>query len=112
MEAGDLRHRVSLSYPDQVQDATTGAVSPSWVMIAEGVPAKIEPLSVARFLGAQQLQSEVSVVVTIRWRPNLRHDMRIVHGETVYDVVGFLPDRVSNRDYVTLPCKYGVNEID
>ena len=112
MEAGKLRHRVTIQAPVKTQNEETGGVDFSWTTFAANVPAAIEPLSVGKFISAQQVQSEISTLITIRWRSGLPQNMRVIHGETIYDVIGYLPDKVTNRNYVTLPCKAGVNEID
>jgi len=112
MEAGKLRHRITLKIPVNVQDDVTGGVRVDWEVLATNVPASIEPLSVTKFIGAQQMQSLISVQIVIRWRSTLQQNMRIEHNGDIYDVIGFLPDKNSNRDYVTLPCRVGVNEID
>jgi SPP1 family predicted phage head-tail adaptor len=112
MQAGKLRHRVTIQLPVKMQNDTTGGVDFSWTTFAVNVPAAVEPLSVGKFLAAQQVQSEISTMITIRWRSGLQPNMRVLHGATIYDVIGYLPDKDTNRDYVTLPCRAGVNEID
>lgn len=112
IEAGRLRHRVRLQVPEKSQDTTTGEIRIGWADIAVDVPAAIEPMSVGKILAAQQVQSEVTTLITLRWRPGLHSDLRVVHGSVIYDVIGYVPDKNSGRSYVTLPCKAGVNEID
>jgi len=112
MEAGKLRHRITIKTPVNIQDEVTGAVKVEWETLATNVPASIEPFSVSKFVSAQQMQSSVSVQIVIRWRSTLQQNMRIEHKGEIYDVIGFLPDKNSNREYVTLPCRVGVNEID
>jgi SPP1 family predicted phage head-tail adaptor len=110
MDAGRLRHRVDFERRVDVQDPDTGAVTPTWVSVARGVPAAIEPLSVREFLAGQSLQSEVTARIVVRYRDGLSAAMRIKHGSRIYNPAGFLADPVSGRDYLTIPCSEGVNE--
>lgn len=108
--AGRFRHRVTIEEATDIQDATTGEVVPSWAAVFSNVPAEIEPLSVKEFIGAQQVQSEIAVRITIRWRPGLNAKQRIRHGTTIYLPAGMLADKKSGQDYVTIPCSAGVSE--
>ncbi|MFT3850480.1 MAG: phage head closure protein [Propionivibrio sp.] len=65
----------------------------------------MEPLSVKDFIGAQSIRSEMSVRIVIRYRADLLPNMRFVASDgTVYNPLGFLPDPVSGREYITCPC--------
>ena len=108
--SGGLRHRVDIQVHDDGQDSNTGEIVPGWVTVWPNVPAKIEPLSVREFLQSRADQSEIAARITIRWRAGLSADMRILHGSTVYNPAGFLPDKKSGQEYVTIPCSQGVNE--
>jgi SPP1 family predicted phage head-tail adaptor len=110
MEAGKLRHRVDIQQPTHTQDTTTGAVTTTWTNLHTSVPASVEPLSVKEFLQSRTEQSETSVRVMIRYRAGLTADMRIVHRGKVYNPQGFLADKVSGLEYLTIPCSEGVNE--
>lgn len=110
VDAGRLRHRVTIERRVNVQDATTGAVTPTWVSVARDVPAAIEPLSVREFIAAAAVQSEVSVRIVIRYRTGIDATMRVRQGKTVYAVEGVLADAGSGRDYLTLACAAGVTE--
>lgn len=110
LEAGRLRHRVDIEQRADVQDATTGALTPAWTTVVADVPAAIEPLSVREFLGGQALQSQVTTRIVIRHRAGLDASMRIRHGARIYNPQGFLADPDSGREYLTIPCSEGVNE--
>jgi SPP1 family predicted phage head-tail adaptor len=110
MEAGRLRHRVDFERRVDAQDPDTGAVTPSWVSVAKSVPAAIEPLSAREFIAAQSMQSEVTMRVVVRYRAGLNAAMRIKHGKRIYNPQGFLADKDSGVDYLTIPCSEGVNE--
>lgn len=111
IEAGRLRHRVTIEQRSDVQDSTTGAMVPSWTVFADGVPAAIEDLSVREFLSGQALQSAVTTRITIRYMGGLTADMRIRDAAgRVYNPHGFLADKDSGRVYLTIPCSEGVND--
>lgn len=102
MNAGRLRHRVTLRNRVETQDATTGALSVTWTDVAT-VWAAVEPLSAREFIAAQAVSSQVTTRITIRFRDDVTPKMRAVHGSTVYDITGVLADPKSGREYLTLP---------
>lgn len=110
MEAGKLRHRVTIQKPTLTQDTTTGEVTTAWTDLHSSIPAAVEPLSVKEYLQSRTDQSETSVRVVIRHRDGLTPDMRILHRGKIYNPQGFLADKVSGLEYLTIPCSEGVNE--
>ena len=108
--SGGLRHRIDIQIHDDGQDSNTGEIVPGWVTVFQNVPAKIEPLSVREFIQSKSEQSEISARITIRYRSGLSADMRILHNGLVYNPAGFLPDKKSGLEYLTIPCSLGVNE--
>lgn len=108
LEAGRLRHRVSIQRVSYVQDATTGAMVETWAEIAK-VWAAVEPLSAREFVQSAAGQSEVTARITIRTRDILATD-RIIHRGIVYNIRGVLADKDSGLEYITLPVGTGVNE--
>lgn len=110
MEAGKLRHRVTIQKPTITQDTATGAVTQAWADLYANVPASVEPLSVKEYLQSRSDQSETSIRVVIRYRGGLTPDMRILHRGKIYNPQGFLADKVSGLEYLTIPCSEGVNE--
>jgi len=98
-----IEHKVTTQ--DSNGDIVTG-----WQTFADKVPAAIEPLSARDLIAAQAVQSEVVARITMRYRPGLLASMRIVHGSTIYNIAGVLPDPVSGVEYITVPVSAGVNE--
>lgn len=116
LEAGRLRHRVRIERYDYVsdsdgeavQDPDTGEIAREWVLVAE-VWAAIEPLSAREFIQSQATQSQVTARIVIRHRDDLDAGMRIVHVRTgrpsvIYNPAGFLADKESGLEFVTIPC--------
>ena len=103
LKAGNLRHRIALQRKQQTQNPQTGALLTTWVTEAT-VWAAVEPLSAREFVAAQAVQSNVSVRITVRYRPGITAAMRILHDGKVYGITGVLADKDSGREYLTLPC--------
>jgi len=122
IDAGTLRHRVRIevlgplldSNGDSIQDEQTGALAQTWVEVAT-VWAAIEPLSAREFIQSAATQSEVTARMVMRYRDGLTLDMRFVHVRTgrpdvIYNPRGFLADRDSGLDYLTIPVGAGVGQ--
>lgn len=105
LNAGRLRHRLRIEKPIVTQDPTTGELVET-VQIIGNVFASIEPLSAREFIAAQSTQSQITARIVIRYRSGLTPDMRFVdHANgTTYNPHGFLPDPVTGRDWLTIPC--------
>jgi SPP1 family predicted phage head-tail adaptor len=116
LEAGRLRHRVTIQERIQVQDAH-GDIVPLWRDWATNVPAEIVPVSAREFVAGQGIQAQVTTKIRIRWRRGLEPTMRILHlidsgSPQVYDyynIAGILADPDSGHVYVWLPCSKGLN---
>lgn len=118
-DAGRLRHVVDFEQRVDVQDATTGGITTTWEKVAINVRAAIEPLSAREAIAAAKEQSTVVARLTVRFRPGLAAAQRIVHGvlccstyvgEEIFNPEGFLRDKDSGLEYVTIPCSQGANE--
>jgi len=121
LAAGRLRHRVLIeqyvlavdSNGDAIQDTNTGETTGSWQELAT-VWAAIEPLSAREFLAAQAMQSKIEAKIVIRHRMGLNAAMRLVHmingaRGPVYNPAGFLADKDSGLEYLTIPVSAGVS---
>ena len=85
MRAGSLRHRVTIQRYELAVDES------------------VEAVSGREFFASQQVQSEVTHKVTIRFRPGVAADMRIVYGGRVFGIVAPLPDNRGTR--LVLMCR-------
>lgn len=124
LPAGTLRHRIRIeqfvldvdSNGDVVQDPATGATRGQWVEFATTFAA-IEPLSAKEFIAAQATQSKISARIVIRYRTGLDASMRFIHmvnnkRQALYDPHGFLADKDSGLEYLTIPVSTGVIDDD
>lgn len=115
MEAGKLRHRVTIERLTPLEDSAgpmrdaQGETVRAWLPIAT-VWASIEPLSVREFIAAAATQSQVTTRITIRYRDGLDAAVRIVHGGKIYNPAGFLPDKDSGIESLTIPCSEGIDQ--
>lgn len=116
LEPGKLRHRVRIEEYANVLDTAgepvrgpQGEFIKEWQEVAT-VWASIEPLSAREFIQSQAVQSQVTARMLIRYRDGLDAAMRLVHiaAGKIYNPEGFLPDKVSGLEYLTIPVSQGV----
>lgn len=107
MQAGLLRHRVSLQQNTPVRDEAGQPIA-SWAEVTK-LWADV------RFMrGLEALKSDAAVSVNqcsirIRYRAGVTSAMRLVGGSTVYDIRAVLPDTTGKR-YLDLLCETGAND--
>jgi SPP1 family predicted phage head-tail adaptor len=114
LAAGRLRHRITIQRPINTQDSSGNTVL-DWEDVATDVPAEIVLPSVRERVAAQQMQSEASGRITIRYRPGMSATMRLIGLSGPYDGMifnpeGWSPDPDSGLEYLTAPCSTGANE--
>lgn len=109
IEAGKLRHRITIQAKGMTQDPVTGEMVEGWSDMVS-VWASVEPLSAREFIAAQANQSEITARIVIRYRPGILPTMRILHRGKVYAIQGVLPDADSGLEYITLPVSEGVSQ--
>lgn len=118
--AGRLRHQVRIEELVDVIDSSgepvrdpQGEFLKEWVEVAT-VWAAIEPLSAREFIQSASLQSQITAKIIIRKRDGLDPSMQLVHmvngvPATYYDPAGFLADKDSGREYLTIPVSLALN---
>jgi SPP1 family predicted phage head-tail adaptor len=97
MEAGKLRHKVTLEQLDTGQDSA-GAVERSWSDFARDIWASVEPLSGREYFQAQQVASETSVRVRIRYRSGVLPTMRVVYGDRRFEILAVIDPEERHRE--------------
>lgn len=119
--AGKLRHRVRIEQYVDVLDSSGeptrgehGEFIKEWQEVAT-VWAAIEPLSAREFIQSAAMQSQITARIIIRYRSGLNAAMRLVHlvndvPSKIFNPAGFLADKESGLEYLTIPCSEGVNE--
>lgn len=105
MEAGKLRHRITIQSKSAVQDSF-GAETITWATFAT-VWGSVEPLTGREFLEAKQSQAEVSVRIRIRQLAGVLPEMRVVFGAHTYEVLSVIYVEERKRE-VQLMCRESV----
>jgi len=102
LEAGSLRHRITILEPDSEQDSDTGDLETVWNTLAT-VWCRWEPYSTKDFIAASSIQNQVSVRAVIRYRSDVTPGMRVEFRDKTYEIIGPpLPDKESGLEYLTL----------
>jgi SPP1 family predicted phage head-tail adaptor len=108
-QAGVLRRRVTIQSLIEAKDSAGGLVQ-TWVNFAINVPAAIDWLSGRELFAAQQVESEVTASISIRWRPGVLETMRILHtrsspdvGMDIFNIESLIPD-ATGREYIEMLC--------
>lgn len=108
MNAGALRHRITIDELVITQDSDTGAVEETWAEFCS-VWAAIIPLSGREFVAASAIQDSVNTRITIRWREGILPEMRVHHAGAIYNIKAVLPDPTFRR-HINLMCETGAND--
>lgn len=102
IEAGKLRHRISIFQPNSEQDSDTGELETVWTEL-DTVWGSWEPLSARDFIAAAAVQNQISIRSVIRYRSDITAGMRVYFRSKYYEIVGPpLPDKDSGLEYMTL----------
>lgn len=102
MNIGKLRHRITLQKQINAQN-DYGAFVTQWQDIAT-VWAEIKPLSGREYFSAQQVQSEVTTQIWLRYRNDIEPTMRVTHNGKHYDIISVLNHQGRNKA-LQLMCK-------
>ena len=85
MKIGSLQHRVALQQKTVNEDAIKQQ-SESWTDMST-MWARIEPLSGREYFAARQENAEITAKITIRYRPGINTDLRIVFDGRIFEVL-------------------------
>lgn len=111
LQAGDLRHQVTLQRPGGTQDALGQRVT-TWTDVLT-VPAKVEPLAGRDAFLARQNQASTTHRVTMWWAPPLAEmnaSWRVLFGTRLL-ILSEPPKNIDERDRVLeLMCTEGLTD--
>ena len=85
MKAGDLRHPITLQYPESEVNAYGRPVK-TWRDQATVYAAKAD-VSGREFYQAQACHAEDTVTWTLRYRGDVTAEWRVRHGSQVYEII-------------------------
>ncbi|MBV2138577.1 MAG: phage head closure protein [Candidatus Thiodiazotropha sp. (ex Ctena orbiculata)] len=100
--SGRLKYRIQIQQPD-VNRSTAGEPVKNWVKFAE-VRADIYDINGREFFGANQVNSEVTTKIVMRFKKGITPDMRVIHGTDIYQIVAVL-NQSNSRQPTMLLCK-------
>lgn len=106
--SGRLRHSVRLERQQHTQDANTGEVIVTWVLV-KNIWIAIEPLSAREFIASQAMQGEVKGKIIMRSRQDIDETYRIVYRNKIYNLYPPLTDLNSGLEYITVLYSSGLN---
>lgn len=102
LKAGELRHRITIQTLSATKDECGHPVG--WDDVAT-VWAKVEDLSGREyFIAKQATATQVSTRITIRYRTDIKPEMRIVDGSRIFDIEAIL-DPDGRRRELQLMCQ-------
>lgn len=111
LQAGKLRERITIEQFTLTKDAS-GGQERGWVVVAENLAASRRDFSGGEKPATAQAGGEVAtarVEFTIHWRPDVKADMRVRHGDELFNVrhVNNFGGRYRS---LVLTCDTGVND--
>ncbi|MGC7561340.1 phage head closure protein [Pasteurella sp. PK-2025] len=102
MNIGKLRHRITLQ--KQVNTLNEyGAAVTKWGNVAT-IWAEIKPLAGREYFSAQQVQSEITTQIFIRYLPGVLPTMRVKFGSRFFEIISVINANERNI-YLQLMCK-------
>lgn len=109
MRAGKLRHRVVLQQRTAASPTNhpSGEKDAAWTTYLT-VWASVEPLAGRELFAAQQVNSEVSVRIRMRYRDGITHKLRASFDGRIYDIVAVI-DREERHVELELLCTEGAS---
>ena len=102
MQAGKLRQRIIIEHRSEAANSF-GEVIPTWATLTT-VWGSVEPLSGKELLEAQQIASETTHRVRIRYYSSLTTEMRFKLGSRYLEIVSILNLKEAGRELEVL-CK-------
>lgn len=85
MRAGNLCNRVIIQQTTESRDSSTGSVINTWGTFAT-VWAAVEPISGREYFSSQQVNSEITARIRIRYLPGVTSKMRISYDSRLFDI--------------------------
>lgn len=102
MQAGTLRHRLTLKTVTTSKDSFGGTIEAEATFAT--VWGAVEPLAGRELMVAQQMQSEVTHKITIRYLAGLTSEMHLYFGTREFQILSVLNSQERDIEMV-LMCK-------
>ena len=98
MDIGSLRHRLSIYDKGTIVRNGTGEEIPAYDTLVATVWGAVEPMSGREFIQANQVQADVTMRLRIRYRADVRPEMRVTEGTHVYEIESVLDQRGEKKE--------------
>lgn len=102
MKIGKLRHRITIQQYLASRDSFGDEIQ-TWVDMLRSWAA-VEPVTGKEFFASQELNAEISVKITMRYRPCIQPEMRVTFGARVFEILAVLNNEERNKRLILL-CK-------
>lgn len=102
MEAGNLRHRITLQCPAG-GDASDPNGATEWKNYATAY-ASVLPLRGRELWEAQAAQSTIDHRIMLRWRPGVKHNTRVLLGDRKFEVL-YIIDQGERHEWLQMMCR-------
>lgn len=114
MHAGKLRQSVTIQSRTNDDQDSVGQPQDPWRGVVT-VRAAIEPLNGREYFSAQQVVSDVTTRITIRYRPGITTANRVVahfgNDDVNYDILDVIDTEMQHRE-IQLMCKTGLIDVN
>lgn len=110
MKAGKLRQVVTIQSRTNDDQDSVGQPQDPWRGVVT-VRADIAPLNGREYFSAQQVVSEVTTKITIRYRPDVTVENRIVFGDINYDILDVIDVDMRHHE-LQLMCMAGLIDVN
>ncbi|HEI8511243.1 TPA: phage head closure protein [Proteus mirabilis] len=107
--AGRFRHIITLQQPEPKPNRISGD-EVIWRDVLKDIHASVEPLRGREYFQAQQVQSETTFRIRMRWFPQVKSTMRVCFGSRIFNIVAIIDPEERHRE-LQLMCKEGVNDV-
>ena len=102
MNPGRMNKLIQIQAKSKDQDAA-GQPLEVFVLVAD-LWAEINPLIGKELLLAGEIGSEVTHNVTIRYKPNIRPDQRIIYKNRIFEII-YVINKNEDNEFMYLKCK-------
>lgn len=102
VNSGRLRHIINIQKSAVTRDAF-GAETITWSDFTSSIRADVQPLSMREFFQAQQVGSELTHKVTMRYSTGIEPAMRVLYDSKQYDIKSII-DEDERHKKITLLC--------
>jgi SPP1 family predicted phage head-tail adaptor len=108
MKAGTLNSRVVIQRRDASATDSFGQPIVAWTNVAT-VWANVRYLNGKEYLTSGTEIASATASLRVRYRSDIKPDMRVLLGDCVMNIKAVLPDE-SGKEYVDLACETGAND--